>query len=766
MCSTRHFPPQNLNAPYFCPIFPPENAKINMLRPLLFILALLFSLIAVAQTLDPALAPFYHGVASGDPLSDRVILWTRVTIPSPPPSIEVRWQVATDTAFQNVVRYGTTSADAIKDYTVKVDADGLMSYTCYYYRFWANGKYSIRGRTKTAPSTMVSQLKFAIMSCANYSGGYFLGYNRVTYHDNVDAILFLGDYVYEYESSSFLGGTRPHQPDYECLTLSDYRTRHAQYKADPELRRTHQQFPFIMVWDDHETANDAWFGGAQNHDPATEGDWFVRKAAGIQAYFEWQPIRLPDPVNNPTRTWRKISYGNLLDIFMLDTRLYGRQEQDGTSNNDPNRTLLGADQYNWIAQELLNSTAVWKIIGQQVMIAPMRVFGAEVNGDQWDGYPAEKQRLLNHIINNNIQNVVVATGDIHSSWGNDVPYTTYNANTGAGSAAVEFVTPSVTTSNFPFNISQSIIQLFNSHVKYVDLDSHGYIVLDVNANRVQGDWYHTPEPTSPSYTDQFVRAHYVNAGERHLRQASQAAPPLTPCLKAPLNPTPEGVEYRIRALLEGCYLLSRGEMETELRADGLLPLSQPFATAPWSYNGTESVGNISQIPNDVTDWVLVELRDANNPAQIVARAAGWIWKDGTITDIDARPDGIRLTTGLPNEPYYIVVRGRNHVAVMSRQPVLPFGSNAPYDFTTALTQADNEQQMSQLPFTNTFALRVGDYNHDGIVNVFDYHVWAGNDGQINVYQNADGTLDGEINYNDFAKYLPNDRHIGVQWIRY
>lgn len=741
------------------------------MNPKITLIALLAGLLAMsnaqAQPYQAALAPFYHGVASGDPMSDRVILWTRITPPtgSNPDSIGVCWQVATDTTFQNIVREDNAYAQAAHDYTLHIDADGLQAATYYYYRFSAYDKYSLTGRTKTTPIGATNNVRLAIVSCANYSGGYFLAYERLVNRNDVDAIIYLGDYIYEYSSSSILGGVRPHEPNLEITTLADYRIRHSQYKRDPDLMRLHQNFPFISVWDDHETCNDSWSGGAQNHDTATEGPWATRKANGIQAYLEWQPIRQPEPVSDPQRIFRKINYGDLADIFMLDTRLYGREQQSGTTGStvtNPNRTLLGANQYTWLTQQLSNSTAQWKIIGQQVMMAPMELLGIAVNGDQWDGYPAERQRLYSHIMSNNIQNIVVVTGDIHSSWANDLPYnSSYNEDTGAGSVGVEMVTPSVTTANFPFPIGENLLQLSNDHVKYLNLTDHGFILLDLNPSRAQGDWYHTPEPTSANYTASLAASYYVNAGERHLRTASAASPDVPHAILAPTAPQSIDREFELRVMLQGSYVAARNEMRTNLLLNNLLPTTQPFNTAPWYYVGTEQINAPADLPDSVTDWVLVELRDAADTS-LLAQKAGLLHADGLITDTDGVRNGIEFALTQPCKSYRIAVRPRNHLAVLTAQTVWP--QNPLYDFTTAQTQAAGIEQ--QVLSNGLYMLYAGDVFADGVINYTDYNSYAANTWQTNTYNTADLTMEGNVNNTDFTKYRPNARQMSINLLRY
>lgn len=268
---------------------------------------------------DPALKPFYHGVASGDPLPDRVILWTRIT-PDVDGPVQVSWVIARDPACIQVVNSGTVTTSQDKDYTVKIDASGLEANTYYYYRFSHEGKNSLIGRTKTAPTTIVNSLRFAIASCANYQQGYFNAYAHLAERNDLEAILFLGDYIYEYPAKGYgysekVG--REHVPSQETVTLNDYRIRYSFYRLDPDLRRVHQVHPFIGIWDDHETANDSWPGGADNHQP-NEGDWEVRKQAGKKAYMEWLPIREQDSAGT---IYRAFSYGSLCELYMLDTRL-------------------------------------------------------------------------------------------------------------------------------------------------------------------------------------------------------------------------------------------------------------------------------------------------------------------------------------------------------------------------------------------------------------------------------------------------------------
>ena len=476
--------------------------------------------------LHEELGPFYHGVASGDPTSDAVIIWTRITPdPLPPPDdlVEVSWEIATDLDMINIVNSGTAYTSDAQDYTVKIDVNGLSPYTCYYYKFDFEGISSLTGRTKTAPDSDIDSLRFAVVSCSDYAAGYFNAYASIVERDDIDAVIHLGDYLYEYTAVAGVDG-RTVVPENEIISLSDYRTRHSHYKLDEDLRNLHQQFPIISVWDDHESANDSWKGGAQNHNASTEGSWENRKASSKQAYFEWMPIR--QNAEDSLRLYREIQYGDLLNLYMCDTRLEGRDEQVGATSseiNDTNRRLLGEDQYNWLLDRLQNSTSQWNILGQQVMMAPLEVFGLVLNPDQWDGYPAERNRFYGDILSNDINNLVVLTGDIHTSWANNLPGENYNASTGSGSMGVEFVITSVTSIGFPFNLPTEIITAANPHVKWSNLDERGYLILDVNKDRVQADWMLCESVFSSNTDVNRAKSYFVNDGETFLIEISNGS---------------------------------------------------------------------------------------------------------------------------------------------------------------------------------------------------------------------------------------------------
>ncbi|MBK6611227.1 MAG: alkaline phosphatase D family protein [Sphingobacteriales bacterium] len=480
---------------------------------------------------DPALAPFYHGVASGDPTANSVIIWTRLTT-TDTASQKISWEIATDTAFTNIIDKGAVNATAQTDYCIKVAITSLASNTYYYYRFKHKNAWSLTGRTKTAPSTAddVTQLRFGVVSCAGFGQGYFNAYRHLANRNDVDAIIHLGDYLYEYADGQY-GNIRMVEPGTEIISLDDYRIRHSHYKLDPDLRRLHQLYPFMSIWDDHETANNSWYGGAGNHNSDTEGDWFERKSAGIRAYNEWMPINPPDQTDEE-RIYRTANYGKLADIILLDTRLEGRDMQAPTTIDSiallEDRTILGKQQLDWLTNQMANSQAEWKIIAQQVMMAPLGINGVGLNPDQWDGYPADRKRFYDIILDNNVKNVVVLTGDIHSSFANDLPYkndTTYVPATGEGSVAVEMVATSITSPGMPIPGGEGLAKLLNPHIKYANLSQHGYILLDLNPDRAQGDWYYVNTIASPSDTGYYAAGYFVAQNQSHLQPADTLAPP-------------------------------------------------------------------------------------------------------------------------------------------------------------------------------------------------------------------------------------------------
>lgn len=491
---------------------------------------------APVQTLEPPLpsdaaskAAFVNGVASGDPLADRVILWTRVTPGEPGAAVEGTWVVATDPALRQVVASGAFSTGADRDHTVKVDAGGLQPGTTYYYRFLALGGSSPVGRTRTAPSGAVARLRIAVVSCSSYAHGYFHAYRALAKQADLDVVLHLGDYIYEYASKKY-GNARDYEPETEIVSLSDYRTRYAQYRRDPDLQALHQQHPMIAVWDDHEIADNGWKDGAGNHQ-AEEGAWADRKAAAEKAYFEWLPVREQEG----GKLWRSFRYGDLVDLLMLDTRYDERDEQaEAEGFEGADRAMMSAAQMGWIKEQLASSKATWKLLGQQVVVTQMPELFA---GDSWSGYGATRGKLFDAIEGAAGGNVVVLTGDIHSSWVNELSrdLSAYDAATGQGAVAVEFVTPAVSSpgAGAIASTAEALVKEDNPSIRYVDFTNRGFLLLDVTPGRVQGDFFHYEDPVPEEVSITFARAFSVAAGKA---RATEESAPVTPPGGTPLAP--------------------------------------------------------------------------------------------------------------------------------------------------------------------------------------------------------------------------------------
>lgn len=470
---------------------------------------------------------FQHGVASGDPLPNAVILWTRVTPRDADATVELLWEVSTDMAFHEVVASGTITTDQDKDFTAKVDADGLEAGALYYYRFRAGELSSPIGRTRTAPTGAVERLRFGVASCSSYAHGYFHGYRSLSERLDLDAIIHLGDYIYEYGTGEY-GTVREYEPAHEILSLSDYRTRYAQYRRDADLQAVHQQLPIIAVWDDHEVANNAWTDGAENHTSDKEGDFGERKRAAFQAYAEWMPIR----EQQPERCYRSFAFGDLVDLIMLDTRNSGRAKQLAKASDptltDPARTLLGHEQEAWLEGQLQQSRSHWRLLGQQVMVSP---FALGLNLDSWEGYPAARSRLLQQLSAAEGDSVIL-TGDVHSSWAMDVL-----DESGERSIAVELVTPGITS---PL-LSREDAERYDAdvmnqaHVRYAQMWKRGYMIVDVDRERVQAAWFHYESVDNPDAVDPvFGAAAAAYSGERRIRMEPEPAP----AAKIPGGPAP------------------------------------------------------------------------------------------------------------------------------------------------------------------------------------------------------------------------------------
>lgn len=489
---------------------------------------------------------FKHGIASGDPLADRVILWTRVTAPAPG-TINVNWEVASDETFGVVIGRGVASTSSERDYTVKVDVAGLQPASVYFYRFFINTDRSPVGRTKTLPVGGVAQSKLAVVSCANFPAGYFNVYADIAKRIDLDLVLHLGDYIYEYgrlgyASQLAIAIDRLSAPDHEILTLEDYRLRHAQYRSDSDLRAMHARLPMIAVWDDHDLADNAWSGGAANHDESAEGTFAARRAAAVQAYHEWLPTRLPHPAN-PLQIYRSFDIGTLASLHMLDTRLIGRDKQMSLEQHlsgesaSPARQLLGAAQTDWLAGRMAASTGTWQVLGQQVlmmrMAVPLSVATAitvetltayvaaqstpealrsdsqrallaqpksPYNMDAWDGYPSARDTILS-LARSQGKNLISLAGDTHNAWAG-------NLTDGTGQrVGVEFAAASVSSPGFerllPLIANDLLSDAFKrmiNDLRYTETSKRGYIVLTLTPTEARSDFVEVSTVLSRDFT--------------------------------------------------------------------------------------------------------------------------------------------------------------------------------------------------------------------------------------------------------------------------
>lgn len=483
--------------------------------------------VATAFRPQPQLAPppFAHGVASGDPISNSVVLWTRISTEDQ--QVTVMWQVSTSRDFHTITAQGTATTDSSRDYTIHVDPFSLQPASVYFYRFIVTtgdyaGQHSPIGRTKTAPTpgTPLEQLTLAVASCANWESGYFSAYRDMAKRAELfDATLFLGDYIYEYASGSYAGNgpVRLHDPAHELRTLNDYRRRYARYRTDADLQAAHAALPWIVVWDDHETANNSWANGAENYNPNAQGDWLTRRNLAMQAYFEWMPVRATSPSDNG-RIYRSFSFGDLAELTIMDLRTYRDVEAHNSvaEATNPARTMLGSEQFTWVGNKIESSNVAWNVLGNSVMFAPLNLMTLKsdpaassvssalsenitslpLNGDQWDGYIAERSRLLNLLQAHHVRTGAIPlflTGDIHTEWAHNIYSTTGTL------LAAELVCSSISAPNVdeilglqPTNpltpAAQSIIQTANPHCRHVNLVHHGYAYVTITRDHAEMHW--------------------------------------------------------------------------------------------------------------------------------------------------------------------------------------------------------------------------------------------------------------------------------------
>ncbi|KAH6851054.1 PhoD-like phosphatase-domain-containing protein [Chaetomium sp. MPI-CAGE-AT-0009] len=522
------------------------------------------------QVYTAAEVNFTHGVASGDPYADSVILWTRLAptaesvasdiVPGgvvpiydgsegAPPSTKaacVEFKIATDLALANVVDQGRAFTSSDVDYTVKFEASGLQPFTTYYYQFNVcdSDKVSPLGRTKTIPAKTQKvdrNINLAVYSCSNYPEGYFNAYANPVHKDSVDYVLHLGDYIYEYKPDSSLKGRNP-QPDREIYTLFDYRTRLGSYRTDPDLLASHAKFAWIPVWDDHEVANNAWRNGSSNSDGAV---FRARKQAAVRAYFEWMPLRQAD-MDDSLRIWRSFSLGTLLDLMMLDTRQYDRDLTvlnglAGIGGNSQeveklvdlqNRTIMGFKQEAWFYDQLTQSSergAAWRVVGNQVIFSRMTLGllgDTPFNRDQWDGYLANRDRVYQHLADGKINNTVMLSGDSHAAWVSDLAWLgkrDYDETTGEGAFGVELAGTAVSSSSpvgaLPKFLTNPLSQWLvskNPELQWQDLYYRGYFEMSIGYEAIEAKFFGIPDVKVKSDDEILLAQFLINNGENKL----------------------------------------------------------------------------------------------------------------------------------------------------------------------------------------------------------------------------------------------------------
>lgn len=446
---------------------------------------------------------FPQSVASGDPHRESVLLWTRALPPLPADSLELLWQIALDSFFQQAVDSGKVAARNTDNFCAKVIAEGLSPGTTYYYRFAIDSIFSPVGRTKTLPAT-TDQIVLGLVNCGKYEGGYFHAY-RALADMEVDAVVHLGDYIYEnpavfpesYEASVAQTG-RKHQPAHEIISLEDYRTRFEQYRTDPDLQRLHERHPMINIWDDHEFANDSWRDGAQGHDEG-EGDWEVRKRNALQAYFEWIPIRgkKSEPI------YRQFNFGELVNVQMLDARICCREGmvQDSDSLASSEYHILGEQQLDWLLNGIEETAAVWNLIGNQVMFSIPKP--EAISPDKWGGYPKDRKRLFQFMSAQLERNIVLITGDSHAAFDFSIQ------DTSGRVIAQEFLLGSVTSTNTDERALGDTLeiqriraeweQLRGTGLQWFDLEGHGFMTLQFSRDQLEANWYRVSTILEPEF---------------------------------------------------------------------------------------------------------------------------------------------------------------------------------------------------------------------------------------------------------------------------
>ena len=495
------------------------------MRSLLLSLLILTALGTQAQITLPANmfgdsthAPYLWGVASGDPVSDGIVLWTKVDGSG---TQSGSWELASDDSFNTIVQSGNYSTDDSKDQTVLIEVSGLDPGQFYWYRFLdGNSNSSVEGRTKTAPAAGQQNVRFAVASCSSVYSAFFNAYARIGERDDIDCVIHLGDYIYDFVDTD----EQVRVPDpfpTEPTNLSEWRDRHEYYLLDPDLRLARQMHPWIVIWDNHDI---------DKSDP-------FKFLETVTAFREYVPMRVVDP-NDEARIYRSFQFGDLIDLMVLD---YEQYYHDDTIGNE--MSAIGTAQRTWLLDQLSNSNSQWRIIGNQKMMGEFSVIGLPsqipfgdgpvADSSAWDGHNQERTTILNHLMQNNIDNTVVLSGDIHMSFADDLPpdYGNYNSNNGSGSAAVEFIPTSISRGNFDeagfggflATLAQAAISLANDHHVYSELESHGYGILDVRPERTVAEfWYSDKTPIVT--TETFARGYQVLDGDNHWDRNALSTP--------------------------------------------------------------------------------------------------------------------------------------------------------------------------------------------------------------------------------------------------
>lgn len=473
--------------------------------------------------------PFTMGVASGEPWPDSVVLWTRLAPEPlegggmPMTNVEVGWEIARDSAFRTIAQKGTAVARPELGHSVHVEASGLEPGREYWYRFHAGREVSQTGRTKTAPpeGAAVDQLRFAVCGCNHYETGFFTAFRRIA-EEPFDFVFHTGDYIYEGRAN---GGRNPNlvrqHHGQEIYTLVDYRNRYAQYKSDPDLLAAHASAPFIVTWDDHEVDND--YAGEMDENDTPPEVFLLRKAAAYQAYYETMPLRAATmPVGPQMRLYRRLQFGNLIDLSVLDTRQFrskqacgGGGATDCAAALDPARTMLGAEQEKWLFANLASARAKWTMLGQQVPTFARDSAGASPAGrfsmDKWDGYAAARQRLYARLKETKAPNPVVLSGDVHVHYGADLKLDF--ANPRSEIIGVELTNTAVTSGSDGADVSPTWerVRGDNPHIKYHS-SRRGYIACTATPTTLRAEFKILDKVTVPNLPARISGALVIEAG--------------------------------------------------------------------------------------------------------------------------------------------------------------------------------------------------------------------------------------------------------------